>query len=153
MDWAQGSSKTHLVHLLGRYCNSPSTEMERVPKLRARAMKDDVERSYSPRGSGRARRLHADEVKEVVAAYERLNNMRAVARQLRVSRETVAKYLREAGIDTSRSMSGEQIVMAVRLYKKGLSSVVIGKQLGFDNHTIISALRDAGVEIRRQLGR
>ncbi len=89
----------------------------------------------------------------MVAVYRRMKNMRAVARELSLSRETVAKYLRAAGISTSKRMTKEQIVLAARLYEQGLSSMVIGSRLGFDNHTIIAALRSVGVVIRAQLGR
>lgn len=153
MDWAQGSSKTHLVHLLGRYCNSPLPGVERVSALLERAKSEHVERSYAPRPTSRARRLSKVEINALVALYRQTKNMRAVARQLSLSRETVAKYLREAGVVTSNRMSEAQVSLAIRLYEQGLSSMVIGSRLGFDNHTILAALRDADVSIRGPLGR
>lgn len=79
--------------------------------------------------------------------------MREVAREFRVSRNTVAKHLADRGVDASRGMKAPEIKQAVSLYAEGLSSMTIGKQLGFDNHTIIKALREQGVPIRVALGR
>lgn len=77
--------------------------------------------------------------------------MRQVAREMRVSRATVAKLLADRGIDTSSSMKAWEIDRAVELYAQGRSSAVIGKELGFDNHTVLNALRAQGVQIRPQL--
>jgi AraC-like DNA-binding protein len=78
--------------------------------------------------------------------------MREVARELGMSRTTVAKLLAERGIDTSRSMKHSEVKQAMRMNKEGLSSIRIGKQLGFDNHTILNALRGHGVAIRPAVG-
>ena len=79
--------------------------------------------------------------------------MRQVAREVGVSRTTVAKTLAARGIDTSPSMTREQIERAVELYEEGRSSAFIGRRLGFDNHTVLKALRAKGVEIRPQVTR
>jgi len=76
--------------------------------------------------------------------------MRQVARELGISRTTVAKKLAEQGIDTSVGMKPDDIHRAVDLYGQGLSSGKIGTILGFDNHTVLAGLRSAGVKIRPQ---
>ena len=75
--------------------------------------------------------------------------MREVAREFRMSRTTVAKFLAEQGIDTSRGMKPAEVKRAIQLYDQGLSSGQIGHKLGYDNHTILNALRISGVAIRR----
>lgn len=75
--------------------------------------------------------------------------MREVARQFRISRTTVAKLLKERGVQTSLGMSPTEVQTAAQLYSQGLSSGQIGKQLGFDNHTILNAIRKTGLVIRQ----
>jgi DNA-binding CsgD family transcriptional regulator len=79
--------------------------------------------------------------------------MRQVARELDLSRTTVAKHLGDRGIKTSRRMSAEQSAEAVHLCGGGMSSLDVGAILGFDNHTVLEAVADAGMPIRKSLGR
>ena len=65
-----------------------------------------------------------------------------------LSRTTVARILKDHGIDASRRMSESEKSKAAELYERGQSSSAIGKQLGYDNHTILRALRRRGVSIR-----
>ncbi|WP_460530361.1 hypothetical protein [Humibacter ginsengiterrae] len=95
-----------------------------------------------------AKQLRESEVDALVARYQQSRNMREVAREFRVSRTTVAKYLAARGIGTSRRMKPTDVDRAVTLYGEGLPSSVIGQRLGFDNHTILKALREQGVQIR-----
>ncbi|GEM_PF-2390748 len=97
-----------------------------------------------------ARQLRSVEVRLLVARYLETGNMRQVARELGISRTTVAKKLAEQGIDTSVGMKPDDIHRAVDLYGQGLSSGKIGTILGFDNHTVLAGLRSAGVKIRPQ---
>ncbi len=89
----------------------------------------------------------------MIARYLAIRNIRAVARELHISRTTVARILTEHGIDASRGMSEAQVGIAAELYEQGLSSAVIGRRLGFDNHTILKNLRSCGVAIRPRSGR
>ena len=101
----------------------------------------------------RARQLRASEREHLVARYLAIRNIRAVVKEVQVSRTTVARILTEHGIDASRKMTEAEITIAVRLYEQGLSSAAIGKRLGFDNHTILKELRGRGVAIRPAVGR
>lgn len=108
------------------------------------------EHQHATRGTRRrARRLRVVEVEALVTRYLVVRNMRAVAREFRISRTTVARILTEHRIDASRRMTEAQIAIAAELYERGLSSAAIGKRLGFDNHTILEELRGKGVTIRR----
>lgn len=139
------------MRLMGRYLNS-SEKVLKLQKLIDRARSENVERIHSPAPTKRARRLSSTEIDELVARYHQLRNIRAVARELSLSRTTVAKHLNDRGVETSKRMSDADIALATQLYEEGLSSMVIGARLGFDNKTIISALRQSGVMIRKPLG-
>ncbi|CAB4861560.1 unannotated protein [freshwater metagenome] len=67
--------------------------------------------------------------------------MRVVAREFRMSRDTVAKHLANRGINTSRSMKPAEIERAKELYAEGMGSGRIGRMLGFDNKTILKCVR------------
>lgn len=91
--------------------------------------------------SGRAKQLRDKEVDLLVARYRECRNMRVVAREFRMSRETVAKHLASRGIDTSRGMKPAEIKRAKELYAQGMGSGRIGRMLGFDNKTILKCVR------------
>lgn len=134
------------MHLLQVYSN-PAAGVFAPQELIFRSTSQQRQEA-TPATSKRARQLRADEVEHVVARYLVVRNIRAVARESRMSRTTVARILSEHGIDASRRMTDAQISFAAELYKQGLSSAVIGQRLGFDNHTILNALRGLGVSIR-----
>jgi len=82
-----------------------------------------------------------------------IRNVRAVARDLGLSRTTVTRILNKHGVHASRGMTETQLAEAAELYEQGLSSFAIGKRLGFDSHTILNGLRRRGVAIRPRTGR
>lgn len=98
--------------------------------------------------SRRAKQLRDNELDLLVARYKECRNMRVVAREFRMSRDTVAKHLASRGIDTSRGMKPSEIKQAKELYTQGMGSGRIGRMLGFDNKTILQELRQQGVMIR-----
>lgn len=113
-------------------------------------------KSTRPAGAGKvavrsARQLREKELEQLVERYLEIRNMRQIAREMRVSRTTVAKVLTARGVDTSLGMKPEEVEKAVELYTQGHSSGFIGKRLGFDNHTVLNALRTHGVKIRARL--
>lgn len=67
--------------------------------------------------------------------------MRQIAREFRISRETVAKHLASRGIDTSKRMKPADIVRVRELDAQGMGSGRIGKLLGSDNKTILKAVQ------------
>lgn len=134
------------MHLLQVYSN-PSPES--VPPQELILRSASRQRQQAPRATlRRARQLRPDEVELVVTRYLAVRNIRTVAKELQVSRTTVARILTERGVDSSRRMTEAQISVAAELYERGLSSVAIGQRLGFDNHTILKALRGRGVAIK-----
>lgn len=132
--------------LLGRYLNS-RTEVERLRDLCRRAASERVERQYTPASGARARRYSDAEIDVIVAKYHETRNTRTVAKDLKMSRTTVLKYLTERGIRTTRRMSEREIDRAVQLHQDGLSCAAIARQLGFDGKTIAKELRARGITV------
>ena len=134
------------MHLLQVYSN-PSPENLPPQELILRSA--SRQRQQAPRATlRRARQLRPDDIELLVTRYLAVRNIRTVAKELQVSRTTVARILTKHGIDASRRMTEAQISIAAELYEQGLSSAAIGQQLGFDNHTILKALRGRGVAIK-----
>lgn len=88
----------------------------------------------------RVHQMREHEIDRLVLEYKKTRNMRQIAREFRVSRETVAKHLRSRGVDTSKGMKPADIAKAKELYAQGMGSGRIGRMLGFDNKTILKAV-------------
>ncbi|MDX2025080.1 hypothetical protein [Microcella sp.] len=73
----------------------------------------------------------------VVDRYRELRNMRNVASEFQLFRTTVARMLKDHGVDASRRLTEPQIAVAVELNEQGLSSATVGSRFGFDNHTVL----------------
>ena len=97
---------------------------------------------HTPRTAERrsARQLNSGETDRLVERYLEVRNIREIARELKLSRTTVAKHLASRAVMTSRSMNPAQEQLANELYNDGLSSAAIGRQLGFDNKTVLRAI-------------
>ncbi|MBX3098590.1 MAG: hypothetical protein KF761_03340 [Salinibacterium sp.] len=140
----------YFVHLLQVYSN-PSANRLSPQALLFRSTESTRPAEAETVAVRSARQLREKELERLVDRYLEVRNMRQVAREMRVSRTTVAKVLKGRGIDTSSSMKPADVERAVGLYVEGHSSGAIGRRLGFDNHTVLSALRSEGVQIRPQL--
>jgi transcriptional regulator of acetoin/glycerol metabolism len=96
------------------------------------------------------RRLTADEVRELVAAYEAGSTAYELAGQFGVHRVTVTSLLHRSGVVMRRcGLSKEQINETVALYRQGWPVARIGKHFGVDGTTVWRALRQLGVPMRR----
>lgn len=130
------------MHLLQVYSNSFARESNLVSKLlvaiRKEKPRNDLDKADRP---GRALRMREEEIDRLVSYYKKVWNMRTVAREFHMSRDTVAKHLASRGIDTSRSMKPAEIKRAKELYAQGMGSGRIGRMLGFDNKTILKEVR------------
>jgi len=142
-----------MVHLLQVYSKlyEPSKSVHKL--LMAIADSPTRPTEVETGRSQRAKQLRDNEIDLLVARYKECRNMRVVAREFRMSRDTVAKHLASRGIDTSRGMKPSEIKRAKELYAQGMGSGRIGRMLGFDNKTVLQALRQQGVKIRSDLGR
>lgn len=137
------------MHLLQVYYNPFANQLKSVHKL-LMALKKAKSRSErdDPDPRKRAIRLREEEIDRLVARFKEVRNMRTVALEFRMSRETVAKHLAARGIDTFKSMKPTDIKRAKELYAQGMGSGRIGRMLGFDNKTVLKELKRAGVALR-----
>lgn len=130
-----------MVHLLLVYSKLDSTSNKGHKLLMAAKKSKRHPNPDDPDPQKRARRLREEEIDRLVARYKEVRNMRTVALEFRMSRETVAKHLAARGIDTSKSMKPADIKRAKDLYAQGMGSGRIGRMLGFDNKTILKSLK------------
>ena len=130
----------NLVRVLGQYCNRPEATAHTL-NLVTQAKSEHVKRTYVFREA--AQRLTSIEVDRLVDRYDKIKNMREVAREFRISRTTVREHLRKRGIRvrSSMPMTEKQRIKAKEMYAAGQPSTLIGKKLGFSHHTILRAVR------------
>lgn len=99
-------------------------------------------------------RLKAETVVEIVARYEAGEPSTALAYKFRISKGSVIRLLREAGVQIrNQGLTREQIGQAAELYESGLSLSKIGTQFGVDPTTVHRQLRKCGVKLRDTHGR
>lgn len=128
------------MHLLQVYYNLDKSSTDGHKLLMALRAEPPRSEHDDSDPSKRAKRLRKEESDRLVARYLQVKNMRAVALEFRMSRETVAKHLKARGIDTSRSMKRAEAKRARELYAQGMGSGRIGRILGYDNKTILKAV-------------
>jgi DNA invertase Pin-like site-specific DNA recombinase len=109
------------VHLLEVYSN-PAMSRLRPQELIVRSAADEEREPTAALKRIQARQLRSVEVRRLVARYLETGNLRQVARELGISRTTVAKELAAQGIDTSVGMKPNDIHRAVDLCQQVLSS-------------------------------
>jgi DNA invertase Pin-like site-specific DNA recombinase len=99
------------VDLLHAY-SKQSDKRDVAAQLASAAAQD--RRSPATRSTARpARRLREAEIADLVTSYETTRSVNAVARQFRISRQTVAKHLASRGIETVRRMTAADLATAV----------------------------------------
>jgi lambda repressor-like predicted transcriptional regulator len=98
----------------------------------------------------RPRRLTDAQRVKVRIAYKSGASMASQARRFHVTRETISRVIRGAGltIREQRNFSPEQIAEAVVLYRQGWSLAQLGERYGFDGQTIRTHLVRDGVVMR-----
>ncbi len=96
------------------------------------------------------RRLTAEQVEQLVCAYQAGASMKELAARWRLHRTTVASQLRLAGVALRRQgIPAEQLGEAVRLYVEGWSCQRLAERYRCDDETVRQALKRAGVTLRR----
>jgi len=99
-------------------------------------------------------RLKPAIVTDIVARYQAGEPSTAIAATFNISKGSVIKLLREAGIQIrNQPLTDSQITEAVRLYKSGQSLAQIGAHLGVDHGTVWRQLKKRGVQMRDTHGR
>jgi DNA invertase Pin-like site-specific DNA recombinase len=91
---------------------------------------------------------------KIISRYESGASSLRLANQFRISKGSVIRILRDAGVPIrSQRLSDEQIEEAASLYRSGLSLIQIGIRLGSDATTVHRQLRRYGVQMRDTHGR
>lgn len=129
----------HLLHAYSKLYNPSKSVHSILPAINSSPKRADPVPAVKPHKT--VRRLQSPEIDELVRRYRTTKNMRELAREFQISRTTVAKHLKDRGVDSSRGMKPAQIAKAKELYAQGLGSGQIGKLLGFDNKTILKAVK------------
>ncbi|MGC7277025.1 helix-turn-helix domain-containing protein, partial [Mycobacteroides abscessus subsp. massiliense] len=97
---------------------------------------------------------HSSQGAEIIAHYRSGEPSTGIAAVYSLSKNSVIKVLREAGVAVRRqSLADEQIDEAVRLYIEGQSLARIGAHLDVDHGTVWRALKKQGVKMRDTHGR
>ncbi|WP_079628873.1 helix-turn-helix domain-containing protein [Mycobacteroides abscessus] len=95
------------------------------------------------------RRLSAETIAELVAAFENGASVPDLARQYEVSKRALRKLLRDQGMQMRKQpLSDNEVELAMNLYADGLSLREIGGQLGRGKTTVSNALSRRGVTLR-----
>lgn len=99
-------------------------------------------------------RFRPDITAEIVTRYEAGEPSTAVAARFGISKGSVIRLLREAGVPIrNQGLTDDQIAEAVQLYASGHSLAAIGAHFGVDHGTVWRQLRKRGVKMRDTHGR
>jgi hypothetical protein len=99
-------------------------------------------------------RLKPEIVAEIVARYEAGEPSTAVAASYELSKGSVIRLLREAGITIRhQGLTDDQIAEAIQLYDSGLSLARIGARFDVDHGPVWRQLKKLGVRMRDTHGR
>lgn len=151
----QGLDKALLVDLGGAYYNSKS-QVEALEALR-RKLPDPTAPAPPPANRpkpGRARRLGADQVLELIAGYKGGETVYQLGVRFGIERRTVSEILHRHQVPMRRrGLSPEQVDEAVHLYKLGWSLARVGQHLGVAHTTVLAKICERGVPTRDAHGR
>lgn len=85
----------------------------------------------------------------MITAYEAGESLLTIATARKLGKETVSRFLREAGVRIRRQgLTDKQVAQAVRSYRAGRTGAEIAAELGVASSTVWRALRDADIERR-----
>ena len=100
------------------------------------------------------RRLTPDDTAHIISGYAAGASMKALAEELHLTRQTVARVLKREGVTLRQiGLSDSEIDDAIRLYQSGLSLARIGEKFGVDHGTVRRQLLRRGVAMRDIHGR
>jgi DNA invertase Pin-like site-specific DNA recombinase len=120
-----------------------------TPNGQVRTMSPPRVEAIPPEPFKLAQRLKPDTVAEIIALYEAGEPSTALAASFNLSKGSVIKILREAGIQIrNQGLTQDQIAKAAQLYRSGYSLAQIAAHLGVDHGTVWRQLRKHGVKMR-----
>ena len=99
-------------------------------------------------------RLDNSTINEIITNYESGKSSYELAEECGISKNSVIKLLREAGVPIrNQPLTDQQVTEAIRLYEAGKSLAKIGAHLGVDHGTVWRQLKKCGVEMRDTHGK
>jgi hypothetical protein len=99
-------------------------------------------------------RLKPEIVAEILARYQAGEPSTAIAASYGLSKGSVIRLLREAGISIRcQGLTDDQVTEAAQLYESGLSLAKIGARFDVDHGTVWRQLKKRGVNMRDTHGR
>ncbi|HWF70542.1 MAG TPA: helix-turn-helix domain-containing protein [Mycobacterium sp.] len=99
-------------------------------------------------------RLKPEILSEIIACYEAGEPSTALAASHSLSKGSVIRLVREAGIPIRRQgLTNDQITEAIQLYGSGMSLAKVGARFGVDHGTVWRALKKRGMRMRDTHGR
>jgi AraC-like DNA-binding protein len=135
------------VDLVQAYSNLP----DHVERLRALLDLPPAARpTLSERPAKQAqKRLDADGVARLIAAYQAGGRVKKLATQFVIHRDTVHNILKRQGVLRPQGLRADELLEAIRLYQDGWSLGRLATEFDVSPSTVNRALRQAGVPIRR----
>ncbi|TDU87557.1 hypothetical protein EV138_1081 [Kribbella voronezhensis] len=113
-----------------------------------------TETTPTPRVHKLDERLDSETVAKIVAEYEAGGSSESIGALFCLSKRSVIKILREAGIKVRYPrMTEAELRRATMLYNSGSSLVGVGNRLGREHSTVYKALKRARVRMRDTHGR
>jgi DNA invertase Pin-like site-specific DNA recombinase len=139
------------VDLRGAYYNINAQVSALEALLRKLPRPDAPLRPSSPgRKPGRARRLSAEKIEQLVEDYETGATVYELGERFGISRKTVSTILHRHQVPMRRrGLSPEQIEEIVRLHEAGWSLARIGKRMDVDAQTVRRRLQERGIRTSR----
>jgi len=126
-----------------------SDGLPRVPSRRPQTIPEEPYKPFKL-----TQRLKPDTVAEIIAHYEAGEPSTAIATTYGISKGSVIRLLRDAGVPIRKQgLTEEGVAEAARLYASGQSLAQIGMYLGVDHGTVWRQLRKHGVKMRDTHGR
>ncbi len=147
----QVSSKNRLVVLKGHFSN-PSLQVRKLLAAPTSALEVSDRPSIPHFHRQVQRRLAAEVVTDLVAAYRAGASVSELSVRYRVHRTTVVAHLDRHGIPRrgqEGKLTHEQVTEASRLYGSGWPLIRIGEHFHVDANTVRRVLRKVGVQLRR----
>ncbi len=128
---------------------------DRLARVAARGPDDPDNRhpersaAAGPRRHKLDQRLDAEQIAEIVAGYEAGSHSAELSRRFGVSKTSVIKILREAGVAIRRQgLSDADAARTEHLYLSGLSMAQAAEELDSAASTVCFVLRQRGVRTR-----
>ncbi|MFI5708970.1 helix-turn-helix domain-containing protein [Kribbella sp. NPDC051620] len=147
------------VEVMSRYSNHAPPLLDKLQKL-AQSVALDIEAgrpidpAEPPRVHKLDERLDSETMARIVGEYEAGGSSESIGTLFCLSKRSVIKILREAGVKVRYPrMTEAELRRATMLYNSGSSLVEVGNRLGRDHSTIHKALQRAGVRMRDSHGR